>query len=79
MWFQVTDFLFFLGKLFITVGVGALAYLFFATDITGFDNSGLNYNIVPVIIIMIITFFIATMFFNVYSMAVDTLFLCFCK
>ncbi|XP_063909767.1 choline transporter-like 2 isoform X2 [Zophobas morio] len=74
---KVTDFLFFLGKLFITVGVGALAYLFFATDITGFDNSGLNYNIVPVIIIMIITFFIATMFFNVYSMAVDTLFLCF--
>ncbi|RZC34922.1 CTL-like protein 2, partial [Asbolus verrucosus] len=74
---KVTDFLFFMGKLLITIGVGAIAYVFFATDLTGFDNSGLNYNVVPIIVIMICTYFIATIFFNVYSMAVDTLFLCF--
>jgi choline transporter-like protein 2/4/5 len=74
---KVTDFLFFLGKLVITMGVGALSYLFFATDLTGIDNSGLNYNVVPVIVIMIITYIIASVFFSVYSMAVDTLFLCF--
>jgi choline transporter-like protein 2/4/5 len=59
------------------MGVGALSYLFFATDLTGIDNSGLNYNVVPVIVIMIITYIIASVFFSVYSMAVDTLFLCF--
>jgi choline transporter-like protein 2/4/5 len=61
------------------MGVGALSYLFFATDLTGIDNSGLNYNVVPVIVIMIITYIIASVFFSVYSMAVDTLFLCFRK
>ncbi|KYB28984.1 CTL-like protein 2 [Tribolium castaneum] len=74
---KVTDFLFFMGKLLITMGVGAISYVLFATDLTGIDNSGLHYEIVPVIVIMIITYIVATVFFNVYSMAVDTLFLCF--
>ncbi|KDR18085.1 CTL-like protein 2, partial [Zootermopsis nevadensis] len=37
----------------------------------------LNYSIVPVLIIGFGTYFIATIFFGVYEMAVDTLFLCF--
>lgn len=75
---KVTDFLFFLSKLLVTAGVGAVAYLFFATDVIHFmDNSKLNYGVVPVIVIMIATYLIATLFFSVYSMAVDTLFLCF--
>ncbi|XP_044258638.1 choline transporter-like 2 isoform X2 [Tribolium madens] len=74
---KVTDFLFFMGKLLITMGVGAISYVLFATDLTGIDNSGLHYELVPVIVIMIITYIVATVFFNVYSMAVDTLFLCF--
>ncbi|XP_030745823.1 CTL-like protein 2 isoform X1 [Sitophilus oryzae] len=75
---KVTDFLFFLSKLVVTIGVGAVAYVFFATDLISFmDNSGLNYGVVPVIIIMIVTYLVATLFFNVYSMAVDTLFMCF--
>lgn len=75
----MTDFLFFIGKLLITLGVGAIAYVIFATDLTTVDNTGLNYNLVPVITIMIFTYLIATIFFNVYTMAVDTLFLCFRK
>lgn len=73
---KITDFLFFLSKLLVTVGVGAVAYVFFATDLVT-DNSNLNYGVVPVIIIMIVTYLVASLFFSVYSMAVDTLFLCF--
>lgn len=76
---QVTDFLFFLSKLLVTMGVGAVSYVVFATDLTFVDNSSLNYGIVPVIIIMISTYLISSVFFGVYSMAVDTLFLCFCE
>lgn len=76
----MTDFVFFLSKLLVTAGVGAVAYVFFATDLISFmDNSSLNFGVVPVVIIMIATYLIATLFFNVYSMAVDTLFLCFCE
>ncbi|CAG9815700.1 unnamed protein product [Phaedon cochleariae] len=75
---KVTDFLFFLSKLLLTLGVGAVSYVFFATDLVSFiDNSNLNYGLVPVVIIMISTYLIASLFFSVYSMAVDTLFLCF--
>ncbi|KAL3276791.1 hypothetical protein HHI36_012155 [Cryptolaemus montrouzieri] len=74
---KVTDFLFFISSLLISVGVGILAYLVFATDMTPIDNSNLNYVEVPIAVIVICTYFISTIFFNVYSMAVDTLFLCF--
>ncbi|XP_066152702.1 choline transporter-like 2 isoform X5 [Euwallacea fornicatus] len=75
---KVTDFLFFLSKVLVTAGIGAVAYIFFATDMVPFmDNSELNFGYVPVVTIMVVTYLIATLFFNVYSMAVDTLFLCF--
>uniref|UniRef100_A0AAR5P590 Choline transporter-like protein n=1 Tax=Dendroctonus ponderosae TaxID=77166 RepID=A0AAR5P590_DENPD len=75
---KVTDFLFFLSKLLVTFGVGAIAYVFFVTDYISFvDNSEIQYGLAPVVAIMIATYLIATLFFNVYSMAVDTLFLCF--
>jgi solute carrier family 44 (choline transporter-like protein), member 2/4/5 len=37
----------------------------------------LNYYMVPVFVIAIGSYFIASVFFNVYAIAVDTLFLCF--
>ena len=37
----------------------------------------MNYYFVPVIIITLGAYFIADVFFGVYEMAVDTLFLCF--
>lgn len=63
----------------VTIGVGAVSYVCFATDLTAIDNSSLHYKLAPVITIMVATFLICTIFFNVYSMAVDTLFLCFRK
>lgn len=76
----MTDFLFFLSKLLVTSGVGAVSYIFFATDVISFmNNSDLHYGLVPVVTIMLVTYLISSLFFSVYSMAVDTLFLCFCR
>lgn len=51
---------------------------YFYLDSNVYDHN-LHYNIVPVVIMMIGTYLIASIFFGVYSMAVDTLFLCFRK
>ena len=47
--------------------------------ISGVDDKlpEMNYYFVPVIIITLGAYFIADVFFGVYEMAVDTLFLCF--
>lgn len=77
---KVTDFLLFLGKLMITAGMCALAFFVFAEDLQYEEYIQvpvLNYTIVPVLIIGFSTYFIASIFFGVYAMAVDTLFLCF--
>jgi len=74
---KVTDFLLFLSKLLVTAIVTGMAYAVFVTDIVDINQSELNYDFVPVIIVAIGTFFIATVFFSVFTMAVDTLFLCF--
>lgn len=75
--FQVTDFLFFLSKVLLATGVGCLAYFFFKYGVGDIYKTELNYELVPVLIIVVCSYFIATVFFNVYSTAVDTLFLCF--
>ncbi|XP_014252063.1 CTL-like protein 2 isoform X1 [Cimex lectularius] len=71
---KVTDFLFFIGKLVITGSVVAIAYLLF------FMNNPQNLyfkGAVPLSLIAIGAYFISSIFFGVYAMAVDTLFLCF--
>ncbi|GBP87263.1 CTL-like protein 2 [Eumeta japonica] len=76
---KVTDFIFFLSKLLISIGVGIAVYYLlqwtYVYEVTGGEH--LHYNYVPAIILSIATYLITTIFFNVYSMAVDTLFLCF--
>lgn len=72
---KVTEFLFFLTKILVTVGMGAVTYVYFTSD-KYVDK--LHYVEVPVVIVMFGTYLIASVFFGVYSMAVDTLFLCFC-
>ncbi|KAJ0181029.1 hypothetical protein K1T71_003114 [Dendrolimus kikuchii] len=76
---KVTDFIFFLSKLLISIGVGVAVYYLlqwsFVYEVT--QGQQLHYNYVPAIILSIATYLICTIFFNVYSMAVDTLFLCF--
>ncbi|KAB7504065.1 Choline transporter-like protein 2 [Armadillidium nasatum] len=76
---KVTDFLLLIGKLVVTGTMALLSFGFFSGEII--DLRGhlppMNYYLTPVIIITIATFFIASAFFDVYNMAVDTLFYCF--
>ncbi|KAJ8734636.1 hypothetical protein PYW08_013886 [Mythimna loreyi] len=76
---KVTDFLFFLSKLLISVGVGVAVYYLLQWKVVYEVTQGqpLHYNHIPAIILSIATYLICTIFFNVYEMAVDTLFLCF--
>ena len=79
----MVDFLLFLGKMVIVVGAGTMSYFVFYGYFpelfgeTGWKIPQLNYSFTPIICIVVGTYFITTSFFNVYSMAVDTLFLCF--
>ncbi|CAH0699204.1 unnamed protein product [Spodoptera exigua] len=76
---KVTDFLFFLSKLLISIGVGVGVYYLLQWNLLYEVTQGqpLHYNYIPAIILSIATYLICTIFFNVYEMAVDTLFLCF--
>ena len=76
---KVVDFLLFLGKLVIVAGVGTMSYFVFSGQIPDLRDNipTLNYFFMPIIFIVIGSYFITSSFFGVYAMAVDTLFLCF--
>ncbi|XP_023665535.1 choline transporter-like protein 4 isoform X3 [Paramormyrops kingsleyae] len=78
---KVTDILLFFGKLLVVGGVGVLALFFFSGRIqlpgNTFQAGVLNYYWVPIITVAVGAYLIAHGFFSVYSMCVDTLFLCF--
>lgn len=74
---KVTDFLLLLGKLVIVGGVGIASFFIFSGKLEVDQVPQLNYYFVPIIIITLSTYFIADIFFGVYEMGVDTLFLCF--
>merc|ERR1712150_157197 len=78
---NVCDFLLLLGKLVIVGSVGCLSFYIFSGKLGGElledELPPMNYYFVPVIIITLGAYFIADVFFGVYEMAVDTLFLCF--
>ncbi|XP_061833975.1 choline transporter-like protein 5-B isoform X3 [Nerophis lumbriciformis] len=77
---KVTEFLLFLGKLLIAGSVGILAFYFFTHKLAAVeDGPKLNYFWIPMVTVIIGAFLVAHGFFNVYSMCVDTLFLCFCE
>ncbi|XP_070703550.1 choline transporter-like protein 2 isoform X2 [Pempheris klunzingeri] len=78
---KVTDFLLFLGKLLIVGLVGIFAFFFFSGRVKAFENTAphLHYYWVPILTVVIGSYLIAHGFFSVYSMCVDTLFLCFCE
>jgi solute carrier family 44 (choline transporter-like protein), member 2/4/5 len=73
---QVTDFLFFLCKVLISLGIGACTYIFCGSELSGLK---LNSEIAPTVVVMIGSYLCTCVFFRVYSMAVETLFLCFRK
>lgn len=73
---QITGFVFLLAKLAVTIGISTTAYLYFTSTLHGLS---LNYVAMPMAIVAIGTYFIAGELLNIYAVAVDTLFMCFCK
>uniref|UniRef100_A0A8C2HL42 Choline transporter-like protein n=1 Tax=Cyprinus carpio TaxID=7962 RepID=A0A8C2HL42_CYPCA len=78
---KVTDFILFLGKLLIVGLVGIFAFFFFSGHTDAFKGAApsLHYYWVPILTVLVGSYFIAHGFFSVYAMCVDTLFLCFCE
>ncbi|XP_032832230.1 choline transporter-like protein 4 [Petromyzon marinus] len=76
---KVTDFLLLLGKLLVVGGVGILAFFFFSDriKIPNLMLPTLNYYWIPILTVVLGSYLIAHGFFSVYTMCVDTLFLCF--
>ncbi|CAE1301196.1 SLC44A2_4_5 [Acanthosepion pharaonis] len=77
---KVTDLIMFLSKLMVTAAVGITAFYWAQGKIPfipGTEIPRFNYYLAPVAIIIIGSYFIASCFFSVYEMAVDTIFLCF--
>ncbi|XP_034886359.1 choline transporter-like protein 4 isoform X2 [Mirounga leonina] len=78
---KVTDLLLLFGKLLVVGGVGVLSFFFFTGRIQGlgrdFENPFLNYYWLPIMISILGAYVIASGFFSVFGMCVDTLFLCF--
>jgi len=76
---SVVDFLLFLGKLVIVLLTGLASYMAFSGQIPEIKDRipTLNYFFTPIVFIVVGSYFIASSFFGVYNMAVDTLFLCF--
>lgn len=69
---KIMDFVFFMGKLLITALVCTAMYFVLLKW-----PQNLNYTAVPITLTGIGAFVISSIFFGVYSVAVDTLFLCF--
>lgn len=76
---KVCDFLMLVSKLLITAATGAIAYFWFNQEVPVVEEyvPELHYFLSPVVLVVIGTYLIVDCFFDVYSMAVDTIFLCF--
>lgn len=76
---KVTDFVLFLSQLVIIGLIGTGSYFFFdgRIDYLADYSPQLNFYLVPIIIVVLGSYIVTSTFFSVYSMAVDTLFLCF--
>jgi Plasma-membrane choline transporter len=69
----ISDFLMFLGKLFITMSVTLAAAWALSSD------PEITFWAIPVLVICLISFFVAQAFMTVYDMAIDTILLSFCE
>ena len=78
----IGDFLIFIGKLCVVGGCGVVAFFF--ADIDYYTNPDkhpgtyLSSPVAPIIFTVVISYMCASVFFQVYEMAVDTILLCFC-
>lgn len=76
---RLTNFLLFLTKLAITAGIGVLSFYFFTKQIPIESliniSPDLHYYFLPIFVIVIGTYIIAKVFFDVFALCVDTLLL----
>eukprot|EP00276_Gloeochaete_wittrockiana_P000795 CAMPEP_0184672956 /NCGR_PEP_ID=MMETSP0308-20130426/86409_1 /TAXON_ID=38269 /ORGANISM="Gloeochaete witrockiana, Strain SAG 46.84" /LENGTH=573 /DNA_ID=CAMNT_0027120383 /DNA_START=56 /DNA_END=1777 /DNA_ORIENTATION=- len=75
----ISDFLLFLGKIAITASCTSLAFVWMSQDpryTTG--TAKLNSVILPLVVVFLGSYTIATAFISVFDIAIDTIFLCFC-
>ncbi|KAK3528294.1 hypothetical protein QTP86_030754, partial [Hemibagrus guttatus] len=77
---RITDMLLFFGRLLVVGAIGVLAFCFFNGDIRVsadvFQPDLMNYRWLPIIVMMVGSYFIAQGCFSVYSMGVDTFTIC---
>ncbi len=73
---KITGFILFLSNLAITAIIGILAFFYFTKKLPGVATPDLNYYFVPLLIIVIGVFTITKLFFDVFSMGVDTILIC---
>ncbi|XP_017658830.1 choline transporter-like protein 5 [Nannospalax galili] len=76
---EVTHFILFLGKILVSGFVGILAFLLFTERLQKIIEgpTSLNYYWVPLLTIVCGSYLIAHGFFSVYSMCIETIFICF--
>ncbi|CAB3400589.1 unnamed protein product [Caenorhabditis bovis] len=76
---KVAGILLFIGKAMITIGMGLVSFYYFSGKwvVDGLPRVDVYYYFVPIIIVVIGSYFMADLFFDVYEMAVDTTFICF--
>mmetsp|Transcript_33745 Transcript_33745/g.95482 ORF Transcript_33745/g.95482 Transcript_33745/m.95482 type:complete len:789 (-) Transcript_33745:181-2547(-) len=78
----VGDFLIFMGKLCVVGGCGVVAFFFadieYYTNQDKYPNTYLSSPVAPIVLTVIVAYACASVFFQVYEMAVDTVLLCFC-
>nr|XP_034302598.1 choline transporter-like protein 2 isoform X2 [Crassostrea gigas] len=76
---KVTDFLLLISKLVVVAFAAASSYFFFdgRIEFLASFTPSLNFYVVPIVLVTLGSYVIASCFFSVYEMAVDTLFLCF--
>lgn len=72
---KISDLVFVVAKLVVTVNVGASAYWYFTSNESYYKFSNVNN---PLSIVLIGTYWVAGVYFNLYKIAVDTILVCFC-
>jgi choline transporter-like protein 2/4/5 len=76
----VSTFVLILAKLSMAVGSGVLMFMYIESndDYTAYGETPLNYPVVPALITMMLGYFVASTFLNVFDLCIDTILLGFC-
>ncbi|XP_066928594.1 choline transporter-like protein 4 isoform X2 [Clytia hemisphaerica] len=72
----ITEFILFIGKLLVTGAIGVASFFWFV-QFNALQPDKLKYTIVPILICTLGAYIVATLFFSVYDMGIDTMFLSF--